>query len=144
MMLAHGFLVLTAGVGDGPVDVRHARDVGALLAATQRDGHGAGRDGVPRQQRGLLAGGVQAELLQHVGDLGVDVVAGLGAGRQCDDASSRVVLGEHAADDGAAAVADAREDDLRGDSEWWSWGHSRGRRGWRRARGKNLRAQRLT
>ena len=57
--------------------------------------------------------GVEAELLQHLGDLSVDVVAGLGAGRQGGDAAAGVVLGQDAADDRPAAVADAGEHDLR-------------------------------
>ena len=54
------------------------------------------------------------ERLEHVGDLGVDVLAGLGAGGERADPASGVVLGEHPADDRAAAVADAGEDDLWG------------------------------
>ena len=49
----------------------------------------AGGDGLAGEQLGLLAGGVEPELLQHLGDLGVDVLAGLGAGRQGDDAARR-------------------------------------------------------
>ncbi len=50
---------------------------------------------------------------EDVGDLRVDVLAGLGARRQRDDAALGVVLGEHPGRDRAASVADAGEDDLR-------------------------------
>ena len=33
----------------------------------------------------MLRGGVEAELLEHFGDLGMDVLAGLSAGRECHD-----------------------------------------------------------
>ena len=111
-MIARGLLVLAAGVGDGPVDVPHARHVGTLLAAAEGDGHGAGRDGVASQQLGVLARRVQTELLQDVRDLLVDVLARLGARRQCPDPAPRVVLGQDPADDRPAPVAHAREDDL--------------------------------
>ena len=74
----------------------------------------AGGDGVAGEQLGVLRGGVEAELLQDVGDLGVDVLTGLRAGRQGADAAAGVVLGEDPADDGPPAVADAGEHDLRG------------------------------
>ena len=43
----------------------------------------------------------------------MDVLAGLGAGRQRNDCATCVVLGEHTTDDRTAAVAYAGEDDLR-------------------------------
>ena len=114
----HGLRVLAAGVGDRPVDVPDAGHVGALLAAAERDRHRARGDGVAGQQLGRLPRGVQAERLERLGHLGVDVLAGLRARRQRPDAPAGVVLGQHPADDRAAAVADAGEDDLRDGRGW--------------------------
>ena len=85
-----------------------------LFAAAQGDGHVACRNGVPGKQLGFFRGCVEAEVLQYVGDLGVDVIPGLGAGRQRDDSASCVVRRQHPTDHRASAVAHAREDDLRG------------------------------
>ena len=60
----------------------------------------------------MLPGGVQPQLLQRVRDLGVDVLAGLGAGRLGAHPSLGVVLGEDSADHRPATVAHAGEDHL--------------------------------
>ena len=66
---------------------------------------GIGTDGVMR--------GRTSTYEKHLGDLGVDLLAGLGAGGQGDDPATGVMLGQDATRHGPAAVADAGEDDLR-------------------------------
>ena len=90
----YGRGVLASGVVDRPVAVGDPGDVRALLAAAQGDRQVARRYGVPGQQLRVLPGGVQAQDLQRVGDLGVDVLAWLGARRERGDAVAGIVLGE--------------------------------------------------
>ena len=73
-------ILLTLGIVDGPVDVPDAGDVGALLAAAESDGQVAAGDHVAGEWLRPLTGGVEAEVLEGAGDLGVDPFAGFGPG----------------------------------------------------------------
>ena len=65
--------VLTAGVGDGPVDVLHPGDVGAFLAAAEVDGMSLAAMVSPVRSLGTSLE-VPRPSFSSVGDLGVDVV----------------------------------------------------------------------
>ena len=67
-------------VGQLPVDVALARDVGARVAAAHRD-HDVGPLGVGARRAGAgCVGQVDAELPHRLDHLGVDVLAGIAAG----------------------------------------------------------------
>jgi hypothetical protein len=103
---------LAGGVGEVPVEVALARvDRTGVTAAHGDDDVGAASRLVG-ERLGELLGHVEPAFGEDLGDRGVDLLAGGGAGGAHDDPAVAVVVEQHPGSDGAAGVVGADHEDL--------------------------------